>query len=413
LFDFYTYYYIINLLTFGYQNDTTMIYNFDEIIDRRGSNSVKYDKMPLFFGRSDLLPLWVADMDFTTPGFILNDLKKRLEHPILGYTLRKDSFFESYKTWAKKRYNWDIPVKWMSFSPGVVGGLTIAVLSLTDENDKIIIQPPVYPPFFNLVKGNKRQLVENPLKEDAQGNYKMDFNHLRQIIDTETKMIIIANPHNPAGRVWKQEELEELGEIAVKHNLIILSDDIHSDFVYQPNTYRPIAKINDEIAQQSIVVTSPSKTFNINGLSTSVVIIPNKNYRQKYQKKIHDMHLFLGNIFGNIAFESAYNNGEEWIEQLIKYLKNNIAFVQQYLAENIPVIKANTPEGTFLMWLDFSETGLSHQEIKNKLINEAKLALNDGLSFGKNGEKYFRMNIATPRQNLETALEKLKIFNQF
>ena len=387
--------------------------NFDRLINRRGTGSIKYDKMSFFFGRDDLQPLWVADMDFATPDFILEALKMRMQHPILGYTMRQDSFYESFIHWAKRRYNWQVRREWLDFSPGVVGALALSVLSLTGEGDKIIIQPPVYHPFFDVVKGNNRQLVENPLKQDAEGNYQMDFEHLQSIIDPQTKMIIIANPHNPVGRVWRKDELEQLAEIAVKHNLIVLSDDIHADFVYRPNQYTPLANISDAMAQQTITVTSPSKTFNIAGLSTSIVVIPNTRFREKYRAKLKDMHLFLGNIFGNIAFETAYTKGEDWLEALLTYLHGNIDFVISYLSENIPAIKPVKPEGTFLMWLDFSGTSLSHEQIKNKLINEAKLALNDGKSFGENGEHYFRMNIATPRSNIKTALEKLLVFKQF
>jgi len=389
-----------------------MKYYFDEIIDRHGTNSIKYDKMPVFFGRSDLQPLWVADMDFATPDFILNDLKKRLEHPILGYTLRKDSFYNSYINWAAKRYRWQVDKTWLDFSPGVVGALGISILALTREHDKIIVQPPVYHPFFDIIKGNNRQLVENPLIKQKNGRYRMDFDHLTSVIDDQTKMIIIANPHNPVGRVWQADELQKLGEIAVKNNLIIVSDDIHADFVYTPHQYTPLAGLSKAIAQQTITITSPSKTFNIAGLSTSIVIIPNEKYHLAYQRKLHDMHLFLGNIFGNIAFEAAYNNGEAWLEALLEYLQNNIRFVTDYLKQHIPNIQPVQPEGTFLMWLDFSNTGLTHEQIKDKLINEAKIALNDGLSFGKNGEKHFRMNIASPRKNLEMALKKLEIFQQ-
>jgi len=238
-----------------------MTYNFDEIIDRKGTNAVKHDKMGFFFGRSDLQPLWVADMDFATPGFILSALEKRLEHPILGYTLRKDDFYQSYIDWAQKRYDWKVQKDWLDFSPGVVGALALSVLSLTDEGDKIIIQPPVYPPFFNLVKGNKRQLVFNPLQKDETGKYQMDFDQLEELIDEKTKMIVIANPHNPVGRVWTKDELQKLGEIAVKHQLIILSDDIHADFVYKGHQYTPLINISEEIAKQTIIVTSPSKSL--------------------------------------------------------------------------------------------------------------------------------------------------------
>ncbi len=388
-----------------------MQYDFDQIINRADTDSIKYDKMKYFFGRNDLQPLWVADMDFATPDFILSDLKNRLKHPILGYTMRKPIFFESYKNWAKKRYNWEVQNQWLDFSPGVVGALAVAILALTDENDEIIIQPPVYHPFFEVIKGNQRKLVENPLQKNSNGTYQMDFDDLRNKITDQTKMILIANPHNPVGRVWNKEELQQLGDIAVQNNLIILSDDIHADFVYKPHRYIPIASLNSAVAQQTITVTSPSKTFNIAGLSTSVVIIPNEKYRQKYNRKLTDMHLFLGNIFGNIALVSAYQKGEEWLEQLLQYLKTNRDFVIHYLNKKIPAVKPVAPEGTFLMWLDFSNTGLPHEKIKDILINKALLALNDGKSFGTNGEKYFRLNFALPRPKLKEALQKLEIFS--
>ncbi len=388
-----------------------MAYNFDEIIRREGSGSIKYDKMNFFFGKSDLQPLWVADMDFATPDFILDAIKKRLEHPILGYSMRQASFNQSFMNWVKKRHNWQLQENWLDFSPGVVSALAISILALTKKDDKIIIQTPVYHPFFEVVKGNERTLLENPLKTDESGNYHMDFDHLNSIIDTQTKMIIISNPHNPVGRVWTKEELKKLGRIAIENNLIILSDDIHSDFIFDPNRYIPIASLSSEIAQRTITITSPSKTFNIAGLSTSIVVISNETYKQKYAKKLTDMHLFLGNIFGALAFESAYENGEKWLEQILRYLSANINFTVDYINKHIPLIRAYKPEGTFLMWLDFSDTGLSHETIKSKLINEAKIALNDGISFGKTGEKYFRMNIATPRENILKALKSLeKVF---
>ncbi len=385
-----------------------MKYNFDIPIQRKGTGSIKYDKLAHFFGKTDLQPLWVADMDFATPDFILDAIGQRLQHPILGYTMRKQGFNQSFMRWYKQRHGWQVQEDWLDFSPGVVGALALAILALTDAGDKIIIQPPVYHPFFEVVKGNNRVLVENPLKKNENGSYEMDFEHLESIIDHHTKMMIIANPHNPVGRVWTKEELQTLGDIAVKHNLIILSDDIHMDFIYPPHQYTPLASLSDAIAKQTITITSPSKTFNIAGLSTSIVVIPNAEMMQKYQKKLFDMHLFLGNIFGTVAFESAYNQGAEWLDQLLVYLQSNIDFVCDYLQQNIPDIKPVKPEGTFLMWLNFSATGLLHQEIKRKLIEEAGLALNDGLSFGDNGQYYFRMNIATTRANIEEALKKLQ-----
>ena len=385
-----------------------MKYDFDQSIERKGTGSIKYDKMLHMFGKPDLQPLWVADMDFAAPDYILDALKKRLEHPILGYTLRNPAFNKSFIKWMKTRHEWDVQPQWLDFSPGVVGALAIAIYALTNENDKIIVQPPVYHHFFAVIKGNKRQLLENPLKKDENGHYKMDFEHLESIIDKQTKMIIISNPHNPVGRVWTRNELQKLGEIAIKYNLIILSDEIHMDFAFPPNKYLPLANISPEIANRTLTITSPSKTFNIAGLSTSIVIIPNAELKKKFTEKLTDMHLFLGNIFGNIAFETAYDKGAEWVDELLLYLQKNKDFVLDYLLNNIPEIKPEKTEGTFLMWLDFSPTELSHDEIKKKLIDEAGLALNDGILFGQGGDRYFRINIGTTRANLEIALKKLK-----
>ncbi len=388
-----------------------MKYNFDKKIDRKGSNSIKYDRASVVFGTEDILPMWVADMDFATADFIISDIKKRLQHPILGYTMRSKEFNNAFIRWAKKRYDWEVENQWLEFSPGVVSALAVSILALTSEGDKIIIQPPVYHPFFETIKGNNRVLLENSLKKDNQGNYKMDFEHLKSIIDEKTKMIIISNPHNPVGRVWTVDELQELGQIALENDLIILSDDIHSDFVYKNFQYTPIASLSDEIAKRTITAMSPSKTFNIAGLSTSVIVIPNEEYKKKYANKMASMHLFLGNIFGAEALISAYNKGEEWLLQLLEYLEENIDYASEFIKKNISSVEVRKPQGTFLLWLDFSKTGLSHDEIKEKLIKEAKLGFNSGLEFGKQGEKFFRMNIATPRENIEYALERLeKVF---
>ncbi|MEA3451462.1 MAG: PatB family C-S lyase [Bacteroidota bacterium] len=382
--------------------------NFDEFIERKGTDSIKYDKAKAVFGNDDILPMWVADMDFPAADFIINDIKKRIDHPILGYTMRSKAFNSSFKNWAKRRYNWDIKMGWLDFSPGVVTGLAVSLLALTKQNDKIIIQPPVYHPFFETVLGNERILVENPLKKNKEGKFEIDFKNLEQIIDVDTKAIIFSNPHNPVGRVWAKDELQKLADIAIKHDLIILSDDIHADFVFKGYEYTPIASLSEEIAERTITIMSPSKTFNIAGLSTSIVVIQNEEIKEKYNQKLAGMHLFLGNVFGSVAFESAYSKGDEWLNELLVYLEENTDLVVDYISKNIPKIKIWKPEGTFLLWLDFSETGFSHNEIKQKLINDAKLGFNDGETFGSNGSFFFRMNIGTQKENVKIALEKLK-----
>lgn len=382
--------------------------NFDNKIERKGTGSVKYDRTRAVFGSDEVLPMWVADMDFPTADFIINDIKKRIEHPIFGYTMRSKSFNSSFINWAKQRYNWNIKMGWLDFSPGVVTGLAVSLLALTEKNDKIIIQPPVYHPFFETVLGNERILLKNPLKKNSKGKFEIDFENLEQIIDKDTKAIIFSNPHNPVGRVWSKIELQKLADIAIKYNLIILSDDIHADFIYKGYEYTPIASLSEKIAERTITIMSPSKTFNIAGLSTSIVIISNEKIKQKYNEKLASMHLFLGNVFGSVAFESAYSKGDEWLDELLVYLEQNADLVVNYISKNIPKIKIWKPEGTFLLWLDFSATGFSHNEIKQKLVEEAKLGFNDGKSFGEDGTFYFRMNIGTQKENIEIALNRLK-----
>ena len=382
--------------------------NFDKIIDRSGTGSIKYDRRKQVFGREDVLPMWVADMDFESPSFVIDAIKKRLEHPVLGYTLRQDPFADAFIGWANRRYSWDVKKCWLTFSPGVVPALVLSILAMTEEGDKIIIQPPVYAPFFEAVEGNGRTLVTNPLKKDENGRYTMDFDDLEKKIDDRTKMIIISNPHNPVGRVWSEEELRTLGEIALKHGLIIVSDDIHADFIYKGHKYTPIAKLDERFADITVTAMSPSKTFNIAGLSTSIVVIPNEELRNKYNHKLMSAHLFLGNIFGGVAFEAAYNNGDQWLGELLEYLEANIDYAVGYIREKIPSIKVWRPESTFLLWLDFSGTGLTHEEVKDKLINEALLGFNDGKTFGEGGEMHFRMNIAAPRKVVEDALGRLE-----
>lgn len=389
------------------QKKYKMKYDFDKAVNRKGSASIKYDKAKIVFGTDDLLPMWVADMDFETADFIIDSIKNRLQHPVLGYTMRKPSFNQAFGNWAKDRYHWNVKNEWLDFSPGVVSALAICVLSMTNENDKIIIQSPVYHPFYEVVEGNNRQLAINNLVKNGE-KYEIDFDALQELVDEKTKMMIISNPHNPVGRVWTKEELNKLADFIIKNDLILISDDIHADFVYSGYRYTPIASLSEEIAQRTITVLSPSKTFNIAGLSTSIAVIPNKELKAKYQHKSAALHLFLGNIFGAVAFESAYNNGVEWLDQLLQYLEKNRDIAVDFINSEIPSINVFNPEGTFLLWLNFQKTGLSHSEIKNKLINEAKLGFNDGREFGKNGEFYFRMNIATQRTNIYEALQRLK-----
>lgn len=384
-----------------------MNYNFDEIIDRTGTNCIKYDLRNKIFGKDDVIPMWVADMDFKTPDFIINAINKRLEHEILGYTYRGNEFSESLVSWLKRRHNWDIKYEWINFSPGVVPALNMFVLAYTEPGDKIIVQPPVYFPFFSAVRDNGRIMLENQLKNEG-GRYVFDFENLESIIDKKTKMLFLSNPHNPVGRAWTRDELLRLGEICVKHNIIIVSDEIHSDLIFEGYKHVPLASISEEITEITLSCFAPSKTFNLAGMSTSSVVISNKNLFERYNKVLETMHLNMGNIFGAIAMQSAYNSGEEWLKQLISYLSENVKIVRSFFEKQLPEIKLIEPEATYLLWLDFTATEKSNKQISKLLIDNAKVGLSDGRLFGKGGEGFQRINIATPKEILIEALKRIK-----
>jgi len=382
-----------------------MIYNFDEIINREGTGCVKYDARKVVFGKSNVLPLWVADMDFKTPDFVIKALKKRLEHEVLGYSFRTSSFNNSIVQWQMKRHQWKIQKDWLSFTPGVVTGLALAVESFSSPGDEVILQPPVYPPFFNAVKNTGRKVLENPLKK-VSGRYTFDLEDLKKKITPSTKMLLLCNPHNPGGMMWKREELLSLANICMENNIMMVSDEIHSDIVYRGNKHIPLASLSKDIADHSVVFMAPSKTFNVAGLSTAYVIIPDVRLLGIYQNTLNREGLGHGNLMGTVALESAYNNGEDWLEQLLDYLSDNISFIDKYLKENLPEVLMMKPEATFLAWLDFSAFNLDDEELKQKIINSG-VGLNPGIDFGKHGTGYMRLNFACPRSVIEEALIRI------
>jgi cysteine-S-conjugate beta-lyase len=381
-------------------------YNFDELIDRSGTSTVKYDGRKAFFGKADLLPLWVADMDFRTPDFIVDAIRKRAEHEIFGYTLRPEAYSQSIVSWLKRRHNWEIKPEWISFSPGVVAGLTIAIEALSNPGDGVIIQPPVYFPFFDSVKGTNREMIENPLRLE-NGRYYFDFDDLKRKITPKTKILLLSNPHNPGGMAWNEKELTELASICLENKILIISDEIHSDLVFEGFKHTPLAGISEEIAQNSVICMSPSKTFNTAGLTTSYLVIPDRRNFVAYERLMRLPHLHMGNIFGTIALEAAYTFGDEWVSQVTKYLFGNYLFLEKFFAENLPEVKAMRPEATYLIWLDFSAFGLTDEALSQKLI-EGGVGLNRGVQFGKQGSGYMRMNIGCPRSVLEEALIRIK-----
>jgi len=385
-----------------------MKYNFDEIINRQNTNCVKYDLNQEIFGTNDILPMWVADMDFKTPDFIIDAVKERAEHPVYGYTFRPDSYYQSIIDWVKRRNNWNIDKEWIGFCPGIVPAVNMAVMAFSNPGDKIIVQPPVYFPFFNAVELNGRRLVYNQLQL-KNGRYGFDLEDLKKkTVDPAVKMLILSNPHNPGGSVWSKTELEELATICIENNVLIISDEIHGDLVYKPNKYIPLSSINNEIAQHTVSFIAPSKTFNIAGMSSASSIISNKVLRQRYNEIIEQLHIGMGNMFGIVALEAAYKNGDNWLNQLLEYLQENVKLTQEFIESHIPEIKMIKPEGTYLVWLDFSKLGLNNKELDDLLIKKAKVGLNSGYTFGPGGDGFMRINIACPKPILEKALKQIK-----
>ena len=383
----------------------TMAADFDRIIDRKGTSSVKYDMRGEIFGNRDVDPMWVADMDFPVPEAVSEALKERASHPIYGYSVMSDSYFEAFIEWQKRRHDWEISKESVLFSPGIVTGVNLLVRSLTRPGDRIIVQPPVYFPFFSAVEKNDRKLLYNQLIE-KEGNYSMDFDDLEKKLKEGAKMLILCSPHNPVGRSWTLDELQTAGDLCVKYGAVIISDEIHCDLVFNPYRHIPMAKISGDIEQQTVTCLSTSKTFNLAGLFTSQIIIQNEEHRKAYQKEMDKVHL-SPNIFGMVASEAAYRHGDAWLDELLDYLWNNYLLVKDFLGERLPRIGLTAPEATYLLWLDFRDYGLPEKELNTLLTDKAGIGMNMGSMFGPGGKGFQRMNIACPRPVVEKALESL------
>lgn len=383
-----------------------MKYNFDEPVDRTNTNCIKYDARKMFFGKEELLPLWVADMDFRTPDFIVEAIKKRAEHEVFGYTFRAESYNQSIVNWLKRRHNWEIKPEWISFSPGVVAGLTLAIEAFSNPGDSVILQPPVYFPFFDSVKGTGREMIENPLRIE-NGRYYFDLEDLKTKITSKTKLLLLSNPHNPGGMAWNKDELSELAQICLENKILIISDEIHSDLIFTSFKHTPLASISDQFAQNCVICMAPSKTFNTAGLTTSFLVIPNKRHLAAYERVMRLPHLHMGNIFGTVALEAAYTHGDEWLTELMSYLQENYGLLEKFFQENLPQVKVMRPEATYLIWIDFSAFGLSDDDLNKKLI-EGGVGLNRGVQFGKQGSGFMRLNIGCTRAVLQEALERIK-----
>lgn len=383
-----------------------MKYNFDEVINRVDTQCVKYDLRKSVFGNPDVIPMWVADMDFRTPDFIRDAVIERAKGDVYGYTFREDSYYQAVADWIHHRHGWDVKKEWISYTPGVVCAFNMAVMGLTKENDEVIIQPPVYPPFFHAVESHNRKLVLNPLI-DTENGFVMDYELLEKQAKT-AKMLILSNPHNPVGRSWRREELQKLGEICLRNNVLVFSDEIHCDLVLPGFKHTPFASICEEFAQQSITAHAASKTFNIAGMATSSIIVPNEDLRKQFVDYVHNTEIDLGNIFGKIATKAAMEKGEEWLQELLQYIQGNIDYVVDFIHRELPRVKVHKAEATYMLWLDFSTYGLDNESLNHKMIFEAGLGLNNGKEFGKEGEQCLRMNLACPRSTVEKAMVRIK-----
>lgn len=385
-----------------------MRWNFDEEVDREGTDCIKYDLREKTFGRKDVIPLWVADMDFRTPSFITDRLMKRVNHGLLGYSYRPEGYFDSITWWMKKRHRWNVDPEWILFCPGIVPALNISTLVFTRPDDSVVIQPPVYSPFFPAVESHGRNLVLNRLSEN-NGRWTMDIDSLKRELPDNTKMIIISNPHNPVGRVWLPEELNALAELCLERQILIIADEIHSDLILQGFEHTPVASLSPEIADITVTCIAPSKTFNMAGLSTSSVIIPNPVLRKYFSRKIERLHLNYGNIFGNIASEAAYSEeGFEWVKELMTYISGNISYVTDFCLSRIPEIRPVRPEATYLIWLDCRRLSMYGKELQKFFVEKAGVGLNEGSSFGPGGEGFMRMNLGAPRATIIKAMEQIE-----
>lgn len=385
-----------------------MNYNFDQIIDRRGSGAVKCDGLEQWYGNSELLPMWVADMDFATPDFIVDALKARLEHPIFGYTVEPERYRKAIIDWIATHHNWQIESSWISYIPGIVKGIAMAMISLLKAGDKIIIQPPVYHPFRNVAIHNRFEVVENPLKRTECGSYEIDFENLEAVADSRCKLLILANPHNPVGILWSRETLVRLADFCHSHGITVISDEIHCDMALWGKKHTPFASVSPEAAECSITFGAPSKTFNIAGIVTSYAIVPNDALRDRFFGWMGGNELNQPDIFAPIATIAAFENGEQWRQEMLDYVEGNIAFTIDFCKQHIPQIVPIRPEASFLVWLDCRRLGIPHTKLVDLFVNKAKLALNDGAMFGSEGEGFMRLNIGTTRAILTQALTQLK-----
>ena len=388
--------------------ETMKTYDFDKIVERRGTGAIKTDALKKVFGKEDLIPMWVADMDFETPDFIVDALKERLEHPVFGYTAEPADYRPAIIDWVREIHGWEIRKEWISYIPGIVKGIGMSINALLEKDEKVIIQPPVYHPFRLVPQKNGREIAFNPLIRREDGSYEMDFENLEAICDDKCRMLILANPHNPAGIIWPHETLERLAKFCHSKGIIVISDEIHSDMALFGNRHIPFASASPEAAACSITFGAPSKTFNIAGIVSSYAIVPDDGLRERFYSWIEANEMGAAPLFSHIATIAAFRKGAEWREQMLDYVEGNIEYVITFCKERIPQIRPLRPQASFLIWMDCRSLNLDHDSLINLFVEQAGLALNDGEMFSPGGEGFMRLNVGTSRAILKTALTRLE-----
>jgi cystathionine beta-lyase len=381
-------------------------FDFDRIVKREGTDSYKWDGMDRIYGRKDLIPMWVADMDFPAPASVLDALKKRVEHGIYGYSVRSSTYNSAIRNWLKTRHGWEVDESWIVHAPGVVPAMALAVNTFTEPGDPVLLQSPVYPPFFDIVRKNGRNVVNCPLVYSHDG-YRIDFDEVERKLKNGVKLFLLCNPHNPVGRAWKRAELEQLSALCSRYGTIVISDEIHGDWVFEPNRHIPWATVSEEAAMNSVICMAPSKTFNLAGLHTAFLVIPNRNLRLSMENAIHRFALHSQNALSLVAAEAAYESGGEWLDALKHYVRGNMHEILKVFQQDGRV-HATLPEATYLMWLDFRQTGLEGARLRRWMVEEARVGMNEGRTFGEGGEGFLRLNAASPRPLVHQALNRIE-----
>ena len=384
-----------------------MIYNFDEMIDRRGTDSVKWDGMKNVWGRDDLTALWVADMDFRTPPFVMDALRRRLEHEVLGYTSACEGWDTAICRWLQKRHQWEVRPEWLTFVPGIVRGQAFALLCFTQPGDRVLVMTPVYHPFFLVTERLKRRAVRSPL-DLRDGQWRIDFDRLRRDVQG-CRALILCNPHNPGGRVWTPDELRRVADICKESGTLVISDEIHADLTLPPYTHHPFASVSEAAASNCVTFMAPSKTFNMPGVQSSFAVVPDDGLRARFNEFMEAGEFCEGHLFAYIACKAAFEHGEEWLGQMLAYIQGNIDFTEAYLKEHIPSVGMIRPQASYLVFLDCRALGLGQEELERLFADKARLALNSGTMFGEPGRGFMRLNVGCPRGQLRKALQQLEM----